>query len=275
MTEIIKEFIGIYKNKTKLPIVSTYIILLIIWNWDIISIYLFASKDIETRIETIGNMVTWWKHILRIMCPLGIAFAYPFISEFLMDFTDSKLKGLRKNRRTLKNQEEKDKAQNKFDISELESGKRTVDELMEQIKESNVQRDTLSQRIIDNEKFHEEEIKNLKEQVHKLRNSRSSDLEQLKNQKDLIFRDFPEHYNNFNLHYGSGRAFVDLLVNLHIEKTSTFHVSDEKLIPVLRNFLSYGYVFPKSEIDNLYTLSTKGIEFVKYLKSLKKIHVFN
>lgn len=176
MTEIIKELLVFYKEKTKLPIVSTYVILLIVWNWDIISIYLFASFNMETRICLINNMVkSDWQHIVRVFCPVIIALSYPFITESLSAWTDKKLLSIRRERRSLKNQENEENAESKFRISEAESGKRTNDELLEQIKESNTQRDLLSDRLKTNEEFYKKEIEKLKLKLRKVSSIKKSD----------------------------------------------------------------------------------------------------
>ena len=268
MTEIFKEIIGIYKDKTKLPIVSTYIILLIVWNWDIISIYLFSSQNIETRICWISNMVSWYNHIFRILIPLTIAFFYPFISEFLMSLTDSKLQKIRSDRRKLKTDEQKENAQTKFSISELESGKRTTDELLEQIRQSNVQRDALSVRLKENELFYNNSIEDIKRENSSIIEEKNfiikslSERIQKKDDKDLQLQ-LILIYNEIKSLENGKNIIKDL-----IKKKNTFHMSKSFLTNSNLQFYEILYrhnlidKVDSNNEDTLYNFTKKGREFI-------------
>lgn len=107
MTEFFKEIVSIYKEKTKLPIINTQLIALIVWNQDILSIYIFATPNMETKICQIKNMITTKKdHWLRILYPILIAFAYPlaslvltFLIEFIMNPVKKKIKDIQLGQR--------------------------------------------------------------------------------------------------------------------------------------------------------------------------------
>lgn len=148
MTELFKELLGVYKEKTKLPIVSTYVILLLVWNWDIISIYLFSSVNMETRICWIKNIVPdVWNHISRILCPAIISFIYPFITNKLMYYTDKWLNNSITDRMEILNQRRITTAKARFKIKEEELGTSDLKQLEEQIKELEGKRDSLTSSL--------------------------------------------------------------------------------------------------------------------------------
>lgn len=166
MTDLLKELLGFYKEKTKLPIVSTYVILLIVWNWDILSIYLFSSVNMETRICWIKNIVTgFWDHFFRVLWPIAISFAYPFIAEPLMYVTDRGLKSVRYWRKEFKRKEDILSAKAKYLIAAEESGKRDIEEMQEQLNNANEQRDKLIQSLKETQDFYKTEIENLQDKT--------------------------------------------------------------------------------------------------------------
>lgn len=161
MTELFKELLGVYKEKTKLPIVSTYVVLLIVWNWDILSIYLFSSMDMEARICWIKNITTWWEHLLRIIIPLCFAFAYPIISKKLTlinnnftEATDDNLREQSKTRRVananiqyLVEAEKNGKKDLETLRVEKEALQNTIDDLTGKLSIANTQNEDLNGKI--------------------------------------------------------------------------------------------------------------------------------
>ncbi|MEG0915404.1 MAG: hypothetical protein RSF68_00155 [Myroides sp.] len=145
MTDLLKELLGFYKEKTKLPIVSTYVILLIVWNWDILSIYLFSSVNMETRVCWIKNIVPgFWDHVCRILVPAVIAFTYPFITNYLMYYTDKWLDKSIQRRTNILNQRNIITAKARFQIKEAELGTSNLKQLEAQIQQLEVRRDSLT-----------------------------------------------------------------------------------------------------------------------------------
>lgn len=148
MTELIKELIAFYKEKTKLPIVSTYVILLIIWNWDILSIYLFSSVNMEIRIYWIKYIVPgFWDHLFRILVPALISFTYPFITNYLMFCTDKWLNNSISDRMEILNERKIKTAKARYKIKEEELGTSDLKQLEAQIKELEGKRDSLTHSL--------------------------------------------------------------------------------------------------------------------------------
>lgn len=230
MTDLLKELLSYYKEKTKLPIVSTYIILLIVWNWDILSVYLFSSVNMETRICWIKNIVPgFWDHLCRIIFPATISFAYPFITNNLMYYTDKWLNKSIEDRTRILNERRVSKAKAKFRIKEEELGTSDLKQLEVQIKELEGKRDSLTVSLESANNLNKDLSSRLKKasdiyadqktEFDALRNEN----EKLKIEKDRIESTF----TNLNYSISKPDEYIILLAAKYLDRMS--HWESDKL----------------------------------------------
>jgi hypothetical protein len=129
-TEKIESFI---LSKIKLPILSTYMIVLIAYNWQIILYLIFVVKPMELKIEYIIE-----KHhddyIPNIIIPIIISFAYTLTFPILqvgVNFLFSWFKRINKN---LNRQEELDDAIHRFRLQQNLTGQQSLERLQANIE---------------------------------------------------------------------------------------------------------------------------------------------
>lgn len=247
MTDLLKELLGFYKEKTKLPIVSTYVILLVVWNWDILSIYFFSSVNMETRVCWIKNIVPdFWDHICRILVPAVIAFTYPFITNYLMYYTDKWLDKNIQRRTDILNQRNIITAKARFQIKEAELGTSNLKQLEVQIKELEGKRDSLTVSLESANNLNKDLSSRLKKasdiytdqktEFDALRNEN----EQLKVEKDRIESTF----TNLNYSISKPDEYIILLAAKYLDRIS--HWGSDKL-SVFLNLRKGLYLTPEDK----------------------------
>lgn len=133
MKEIVLEIIRAGKERLKYPIITIYMIVLILWNWEVLSVYLFSSKPIETRILYIQTQYTdQWGRVLWPFCKaVLLAIGVPLLMWGL-EFVLHKING---GRRLIKNVNNKairedklDAARTEFYIQEARTGTKTIEQ---------------------------------------------------------------------------------------------------------------------------------------------------
>lgn len=299
MTEFFKEVISIYKEKTKLPIVSTYVILLIVWNWDILSIYLFASVNMETRVCWIKNLVPGiWDHVCRILFPAAISFTYPFITNKLMYYTDKWLDNSITKRTEILNKRRINTAEARFKIKEAELGTSDLKQLEAQISELEGKRDSLTSSLESANKQNEDLNNRLKSsvsvfetqknEIDLLRNV-SYELNQIKeylpNYKELINQnkellDDEKFRNNHTEVISRFENYYEDLsdMNFKFDKLKEIALNLNKFMPnqlssnsqIFTYLLENGIVRPDEVVGNskTYALTSEANDFINYLKSI-------
>jgi hypothetical protein len=137
MWEFFKSLVEASRNRLKSPILGTYTICFIIWNWRAIAILIFSDFSIEDRIFYIDNwLTTKW----CILGPLLLASLIIFALPRVMLFVDQTLEGSNLERKRIRNKEKLidlnqlvEEASKEFEIQNQKSGTKTVEELQDKI----------------------------------------------------------------------------------------------------------------------------------------------
>lgn len=126
-----KEVVSHFKSKLKLPIVLTYSIILILYNWDIIYYLIFQKSEALIKIHYIKNIDNDWYY--RIWIPILIAIFYALLFPILQVGINYVFKWFKKENNMLERQEEKDNAEHRFEIQKIISGYQEIESLNNQI----------------------------------------------------------------------------------------------------------------------------------------------
>ena len=159
MKEVCLELIKSAKERFKYPIVTIYIIVLIVWNWDVLSYYFLSTASIEEKIKYIET--TYTDSVGRILWPLLkailVAVAVPalmyFIELFLSKVNSSRRKLRFETNDAIRNEKLK-VAKNDFLIEQERSGQKEIEDWEEKVS-------TLETRL-------EVELTKSKELLHEL-----------------------------------------------------------------------------------------------------------
>lgn len=143
MENIILEIIKTGKERLKYPIISIYIIVLILWNWDVLSYFLLSDNKIETRIKFIEKNYT--DSAGRVLYPLAKAILLAIIIPLIMWGLEALLHVINGGRRKIRNKNNDDIRQEKikaadaeFKIKEALTGTKTIQDWEEKVKQLEV-----------------------------------------------------------------------------------------------------------------------------------------
>lgn len=176
MIEIIKDLYKTSNSRIKNPIISSFIISFIVYNWKVILILLFANCDVEAKIDHIEKFYSCSGNIF---IPIIISIFYIILIPYINNFFDYILKPS-KNRKNeylktsliedLKIQ--KEKAKYEREIAEEKAGTSEINNLKEQLNSLTEEKNKLNELIKDsyNERndLLEENNKRIKDYENKL-----------------------------------------------------------------------------------------------------------
>ncbi|MEO4005917.1 hypothetical protein [Flavobacterium sp. CAU 1735] len=129
-TEKIESFI---LSKIKLPILSTYVIVLLAYNWQIILYLLFVARPMEFKIEYIIEK-HHDKYFSNIIIPIIISFAYTLIFPILQVAVNFLFNWFKKINKNLNRQEELDDALHRFHLQQNLTGQQSLERLQANIE---------------------------------------------------------------------------------------------------------------------------------------------
>ncbi len=86
MTEIIKMLIEASKERIENPIIKSFIIYWIIFNWNGVTYFLFSGAPIENRLRVVEDKYDSWAY--NLWWPLGMAFFFVLAFPWLMVLVD-------------------------------------------------------------------------------------------------------------------------------------------------------------------------------------------
>lgn len=173
MKEIVLEIIKAGKERLKYPIITIYIIVLVLWNWELLSVYFFSSKSIEDRITYIETNYTdqWGRVLWPLAKAVFLALFIPLLMwglEFLLHLINGGRRVIKNKNNTAVRADKLAAAQNEFYIQEARTGTKTVQEWEDKVKslESrlNLQLETTNRHIQDLESakdLHSREVQTL------------------------------------------------------------------------------------------------------------------
>lgn len=132
--ELLRDIFTASKDRVKNPIISSFAISWILFNWKLVSTYLFSNEDIKTKIEIISTDYTKSKFLFWF--PLASALFFTILMPYLrlcidwllMLGNNIRLDRERKSEED-RRQHEKKIATIEFEIEEEKTGKKTIEEL--------------------------------------------------------------------------------------------------------------------------------------------------
>lgn len=266
--ETIKEFFqNIYDSSTeriKSPLVGSFIISFLIFNWRVFAILFYSEWPVHCRIEWIEANYCNWSNLL---IPIGIALFYivliPYINliiDYLLGKYSTKRAEEKKAKRTDELHQERDYAALERQVADAKAGtseiitlQSKIESLQEELKGLTDQNKLDEQRwsdrfsiTLDKENDLNKSIDNLSKENNSLK-SRITELLHSKAQKD------EEDYKNLNDPHTVGMAFMTLKKTTELERNAFLALfgdgQDAKTYspttieePILNRFLDLGLV---------------------------------
>ncbi|AXG73955.1 hypothetical protein DVK85_06730 [Flavobacterium arcticum] len=144
MKDLLKDFLETSRDRIKTPITGSFALAFLLWNWRPILVLLLSDSSIENKIKHIDkNYCGYW----ALLAPLLIAIFYtllvPYLTMIIERMTLGAIKGQRYNKKVLDKLEEEQnrisqeyelmKASREFEIEQIKSGQRSINELSERI----------------------------------------------------------------------------------------------------------------------------------------------
>jgi len=160
MKEILSELLKESRTRIKNPMISSFLLSWVVFNWRGISYFLFSNKEIEFKIAFIA--VHYSKSANYIALPLITAFFFTLGLPHLWALIEHFLKGVVSKRAEINNIHREQEARHQKVISDVKSGKKEIDklnqvkeELTDQVTELTIQNQKLSSssKILNNEKL--------------------------------------------------------------------------------------------------------------------------
>jgi hypothetical protein len=120
-------------SKIKLPILSTYVIVLLVYNWQIILYLLFVARPMEFKIEYIIEK-HHDKYFSNIIIPIIISFAYTLAFPILQVAVNFLFNWFKKINKNLNRQEELEDANHRFQLQQNLTGQQSLERLQANIE---------------------------------------------------------------------------------------------------------------------------------------------
>ncbi|RRJ87779.1 hypothetical protein [Flavobacterium macacae] len=239
--EFLKSFHESARERFKSPLIGTFSIAFLIYNWRPIYILMFSKENAETRIEHVDvNYCSLW----AIIIPLGVSLFYVLLLPELHVLVDKKLKNVTKERITEKIDirvhrltEDQRIFQLEFTNNQIKSGNKDLDELNNKLMSQQKLIDNMNEqhksssesyeKFIETGKINEENYKKMISDLNKqLERQRSQlkyeDLVNLANKKvrpyslsdkNLLFNDFNIQYLDDKLMNALFDVFRETIAN--------------------------------------------------------------
>lgn len=189
IAELIKDIFQSNKEKLKYPIFYTYLIIILLWNWDVLSYYLISDSSIEEKIECIKlNYSGWHRIYYPLIYSIFISLLFPYLMFFLewcLQLSNKKRKKIRYESNKLIREEKLQIARNEFFVEQEKTGKRDLEQLNQQIYEANSRLEIERTQNENSLKFMEETIEKQKLLIQDRETANSKLSKDLKNFHDL------------------------------------------------------------------------------------------
>jgi hypothetical protein len=290
MESTTNEFVKLFRDRLKYPIITVYGILLIIYNWDVLGVFFLSNKNIEDRIiyiNTVFKGETW----SRLLWPLCKAILVSILAPAIMLGLEWTQKFINKPRQKIKDQKVKDSwnlkksiAHDEFEYEQFKSGSKTISEWKDRVNELTsqleLQQENFNRQIkafqqandvqqenIDNYNSNllrkNEEIKNIQQNL-KEENEKVITLQKYVNENAKIIDRFVESISktyiiDSNTFYsiilaisGKNQNLDSLMENLISENHL---LTTDHLKSVIKGLISFGII---NQVGELYMLSDFG-----------------
>ena len=272
MEQVTLELIKGVKDRFKYPIITIYVIVLILWNWDVLSYFFLSESKIEHKIIYIEKHFN--QNYSRILWPLVKAIVLAVIVPILMLLIEVLLKSINSLRRNIKFEnndairtEKLAIAVHEFKLEQERTGKKTIQEWEEKVNSLQQKLDIikLDNITIDEEK---EQLKNLNKNYIEELVEKKSEVEKLNNR----WKSLSSHYENIitqitelntnrlsNIHDFINK--IQSVTNDGIIIFGTEINANDKLI--IKEFEQLDIVYKE---DGLYYTTILGTTFIEFCK---------
>lgn len=261
------------KEKFKYPIITIYVIVLILWNWDVLSYYFLSDSNIETKINYIEKHFNQnWSRILYPLCKaILLAVSIPAIMlgiEYLLQkINDPRRKIKFKNNESIRN-EKLAVAVHEFKVEQEKTGKKTIEEWEEKVK-------SLEQRL-DVQKLDNATLQKEKRDLDLINNGFLIELDKKSSQIEKLIKDIEEYNEGFDLllnEITADNKIQSFKISSLIQNIKTVDEHDGLIRfnnelsdidkSVLSEFIKWGIIEKES---NKYFITLTGYPFLKYCK---------
>jgi hypothetical protein len=182
-----KEIYFSNKEKIKTPFYSFYLLILILWNWDVLSYYFFSDENISIIITNIKSTYSgWWRILNPLFYSILISLLFPFLislMELLLQYPNDWRRELRYKALGKVRAENLKKAQHDYKIEQEKSGLTAFQDFNKKIEELTSQLSTQKAQHETSKQFYEytiDEQKNLNTEKDKKIKELTANFKELK-----------------------------------------------------------------------------------------------
>lgn len=264
------EVISHFKSKLKLPIILTYSVILIIYNWDIIFYLLYQKGHAIDKINYIKNIENTWYH--RILLPILISIFYALLFPILQVGINYLFRWFKNKNNELERDEELKNAGHRFEVQTKISGSQSLEVLNNQITNLSKDKEHLNEQITT--------LIREKEELIRSSNAISSKLSQSNNDpKSKLIQDkakeLLDDYNDFSdeekvafqeiINFFNQNSVLSEIMN--IEDITTFPIAAESILNFLLANNIINEMMGKRVYTREYKVSKYGKEIISYILS--------
>ncbi|MEN9909929.1 MAG: hypothetical protein RLZZ540_3088 [Bacteroidota bacterium] len=246
------------KNKLKLPIIITYSVVLIIFNWDILFYLAFENNSALKKIIYVkSNFFT--ENFERIWKPILYSISYSILFPFLQVLLNQIIQYFKRYNNKITRKEEIDNAVHNFEVQQQLTGQQSLQQLQNRIDQLILEKDKL---INSNNSL----ISQLKSDSNDLLDSNSI----LNSEYDKTAKELFNEINEFNNEEKS--TFLELISFLsnynnsfYLKTLSTktsYPQHTDKTLQILTN-----YKIIENSSNGTFKVSMFGLKFIEFFKS--------
>lgn len=274
------------KNRLNIPLVTTYCIVILIFNWDIILYLLYSKEPILNKINFIKTDFDN-RYFYRIWLPILLAILYTIIFPILQIGINYTLVLFKRINTKIERDEELQNAQHQFELQQNLSGRQSLQQLNNEIESLRINNQKLlneNENLIKNNKELLNQIAELKNEISKNEiseiektNSLQIEVPDTINKELKFYSDkLVESYKQ--LSDREKTIFVDFMNSIKSNSTvSRSMVENSTIFPedienALNPFIEYDFIKVHRDNYNLevYTTTKLGKEVLNYLNNRYK-----
>ncbi|MFP5438738.1 MAG: hypothetical protein ACLGH8_13210 [Bacteroidia bacterium] len=239
MEQVSSEIIKLFKERLRYPIITIYLVVVIVYNWDVLSVFFLSERPVELRVGYIKRNFNN-DFFYRYWVPLFKASLYFLIVPFVMFYLEKWINSTNRLRRKLRYDRELEsldhqvsRAEKEYIISEEKAGRKSLDALNDRIFELEDQLEQ-EKKLAIKEKILKEEVI---ERQNDLYNSLTLEHSKLVLSNQKLQKNFDEVNSMKNT---ALRAVLDIDMSFKRKYTSSFV---EQIYLVLIEISKVGFTF--------------------------------
>ncbi|KVV16362.1 hypothetical protein [Flavobacterium sp. TAB 87] len=260
--DIIKEFFNSTKERLKTPISGAFLCSFVIYNWRPVLLLLFSNASIEDKIVIINHeYCSFW----AIFFPALIALLYSLLIPKIMLSIDNDLSETKKSRvdniYDVKSHTMIKKlkfAAQQFDLKNIETGNKQIDDFQEQIKNLKESNEQISNS-------HNNAVIQLN---NELKNANSFSEKLLKELNSLKINDNEDQYIAVTLNNIPNEIKADISKIKYSKKSGIIDFSENNVSNNLIKYMVDVGIAKMNKNDNNMYITSKGINVLRHLKRL-------